>query len=467
MDKKLFKPFLNEQTVGDKYGDHTPLSTEQKLGIAKLLDDEFDLGIKDLPLLEGKGWIAPLRDAVPENFCIYPFTHLQLDPDGRVRPCCKYKLGDPNWQQNVPKMPETNIDDLWNQPELQELRSSFLRNEKPSGCKACWDEEKAGMKSMRTMFNQAGKEYPDTTFFQFVPRQTPKSLDLKLSNLCNLKCRICNGFLSSQWIKEQKDLNISDKNVISLYTSNSREKFSANPDNAVIMKEWAKNIDHLEFYGGEPLMQQEHDDILNIFCEYGKPGNTRLYYNTNATICEEKFFELWKQFEEVTISLSVDDVGDRFEYERKNAKWNEVQKNIGMFKEYGIKHGVKLNLQIYITVGIFNVIYLQEIIDTLKVYDLPLVFNMVHYPHHFSLVNFPDEAKKTIEESLKKINTEGVKFLDWSPTIDNIIHYMNDRPYEESQFIRFWQSINMHDGYRNESFEKTFPELYNILKSKE
>lgn len=467
MDKKIFKEFVNEQVVDNKYGDHTTLTDEQRLGISTILDDKFNLNLKKYHrlYLKDEDCFEKLKEAVPENFCIYPFTHLQLDPDGRVRPCCKYKVGDSSWQDKVPKMPELNIEQLWNQPELQELRSAFLRNEKPSGCKACWDEEKAGMQSMRKLFNDGGKEYPETTFFQFVPRQVPKSLDLKLSNICNLKCRICNAFLSSQWIKEYKDLKLADKETIELYVDNSKEKFSANVDNTAIMKQWAKNIDHLEFYGGEPLLQQEHDDILNIFCEYGQPKNTRIFYNTNGTVCEEKFFKLWKNFDEVLINISVDDIEKRFEYQRKNAKWLQVKTNINLFKEYKEKYNVNLKLQLYVTIGIFNILYLEEILNELRKFDIPLVFNVVHYPHHFTLVNFPNNVKNEIKNKLENINVDGIEFLSWSPTVDNLIRYMFDREMNPEEYRKFWEYIEMHDNYRNESFSDTFPKLFELLRN--
>jgi hypothetical protein len=59
-----------------------------------------------------------------------------------------------------------------------------------------------------------------------------------------------------------------------------------------------------------------------------------LYYNTNGTICDEEFFKLWAPFKEVTINFSIDDIGSRFEYQRKNAKWTEVQANIVKYKEF-------------------------------------------------------------------------------------------------------------------------------------
>ena len=456
MDKRILKPYLGKETLTDN-GNTESLSIDNKMSIIKILNKDYDLNIESYRY-------ADLKKSVPTNFCLYPFIHLNIDPDGRGRPCCKYKVGDASWQQDVPKLSDVNIDDIWNQAELQELRSQFLKNEKPSGCKACWDEEEAGIPSMRKLYENGGHSHPEATFFKHVPRLYPKSLDLKLSNLCNLKCRICTPFLSSQWIKEHKDLNISDANSLKIYTNNSKEKLSENIENFEILTEWARDINHLEFYGGEPLLQQEHDRVLDIIYQHGRPNITELFYNTNGTICEEKFFKIWKNFKEVTISLSVDDIGNRFEYQRKNAKWQEVKNNIDLFKTYKAQYGVNLHLQLYITVGIYNVFYLQEILEELKKFDLPVVFNMVHYPHHFSLVNLPNSVKPIIENVLQSIDTTSIRFLDWSPAIDNLIRYMNDRNYDSIEFNKFWELTELHDTYRKESFKNTFPELYTLLK---
>ena len=456
MDKRILKPYLGKETLTDN-GNTESLSIDNKMSIIKILNKDYDLNIESYRY-------ADLKKSVPTNFCLYPFIHLNIDPDGRGRPCCKYKVGDASWQQDVPKLSDVNIDDIWNQAELQELRSQFLKNEKPSGCKACWDEEEAGIPSMRKLYENGGHSHPEATFFSHIPRKSPKNLDLKLSNICNLKCRICTPFLSSQWIKEHKDLNISDANSLKIYTNNSKEKLSENIENFEILTEWARDINHLEFYGGEPLLQQEHDRVLDIIYQHGRPNITELFYNTNGTICEEKFFKIWKNFKEVTISLSVDDIGNRFEYQRKNAKWQEVKNNIDLFKTYKAQYGVNLHLQLYITVGIYNVFYLQEILEELKKFDLPVVFNMVHYPHHFSLVNLPNSVKPIIENVLQSIDTTSIRFLDWSPTIDNLIRYMNDRNYDSIEFNKFWELTELHDTYRKESFKNTFPELYTLLK---
>lgn len=455
MDKKQFDDVIN-------INDH-----KKRVEVARKLDDEYNLGIISIwnktPVWEEQ--VELLRETVPKNFCVYPFIHLQIDPDGRARPCCKYKVGDGTWQLDVPKLPDVNIDELWHQPELNELRSQFIRNEKPSGCNACWSEEAAGIKSMRLIYEDGGKMYPETTFYSHIPRISPRSVDLKLSNLCNLKCRICTPFLSSQWIKEHKELGISDADAHALYNNNAKEKLFKDPVNADILKKWAANIDHLEFYGGEPLVQQEHEQVLSIINDYGNPSLTKLWYNTNTTICDEKFFKLWKNFNAVTINLSIDDIAERFEYERMNAKWTETLANIHNFKRLGIEHNVNLSLQIYVTIGFLNVWYLKELIEFIKDnINLPVVFNMVHYPHHYSIVNMPESVKPIVADKLKSIDFTGVTMLEWSPTVDNVIKFMNDRQCNSDELQKFFTTTQMHDEYRNQNFKNTFLELYNILQ---
>ncbi len=435
--------------------------------IAKLLDMDYDLNLRDVinkysdtEHLDSE-YTEELRNQVPDNFCLYPFTHFQLDPDGRARPCCKYRVGE-GWKADAPKLPEVNIGRLWNQEDFKELRAQFLKNEKPSGCKACWDEEAAGITSMRLTRENGGKQHPYATFFRHIPKVSPKTLDFKLSNLCNLKCRICTPFLSSQWIKEIKDLEIRDMGDVNSFTRNSKEKFLADPKNVEILKQWAPTLDFLEFYGGEPLMQQEHDTILDIVYNHGNPQKTGLYYNTNSTICKEVLFERWSRFKEIIINFSIDDIGPRFEYERKNAKWEETLHNIKMFKEYAIKHKVNINLRVYTTVSILNIYYLKELFAEIKKIDLQIVLNMVHYPHHYAITIVPDEVKDVFKEKLLSINTEGILHRD-SPTIQNLINFMYGDAPNSTLLQTFFEKTQMHDEYRNESFKDTFPEVHTLL----
>lgn len=439
--------------------------------VAKILDADYGFTLEEaintIPhTLEGDAYgeeyTRRLLDQVPDNFCLYPFSHFQLDPDGRGRPCCKYRIGDSTWQNSVPKLPDVNIGDLWEQVDVQKLRSQFLNNERPSGCKACWDEEDAGILSMRLQRERGGKESPHSTFFDYIPTLYPKTLDFKLSNLCNLKCRICTPFLSSQWIKEATDLKIIDIHTKELHIANSKEKFSADPANQEILKLWSSNIHYLEFYGGEPLMQQEHNDILGIVKEFGDTSQIGLYYNTNSTICNEDLFKVWANFKEVIINFSIDDLDKRFEYQRKNAKWIETLSIIENYKELSKKYNVNMVFRIYTTVGILNVFYLKEFFEYINSFDMKVVLNLVHYPPHYSIINLPPEVKDIVKHKLLEIKSTSID--NYSASIDNIINYMYGQEFNPSELKEFFRRTKMHDTYRNESFNETFPELYNLLK---
>jgi len=462
------KKFIEISKVYSKDYDGIPAEDHRVWYIAEYLDKEFGFKLHEIinnaasSPEHSNRYTEDLKAQVPDNFCLYPFTHFQLDPDGRARPCCKYKVGDPTWQQYVPKLPDVNIQELWEQEEFQKLRDQFLRNERPSGCKACWDEEAAGITSMRLQREHGGKKHPYATFYHHIPRAYPKTLDFKFSNLCNLKCRICTPFLSSQWIKEIKDLNVLDMGSVESFTNNSKEKFIGNSENIEILKLWAKGVEFLEFYGGEPLMQQEHDNVLEIMHSHGNPKNTGLYYNTNGTILKEKFFELWKLFKSVTINFSIDDCGERFEYQRKNAKWNEVLHNIKMYQEYGLKHGVNLDLRIYCTVGVLNVYYLPDFFNEIKDLGVSVTLNMVHYPHHYAITILPIEVKNIIRSRLESIT--GTIVRNDSLQIDNIIKFMYNTDTNQDLLKTFFEKTEIHDQYRNEQYSKIFPEFYEIIK---
>jgi len=267
-------------------------------------------------------------------------------------------------------------------------------------------------------------------------------------------------------MKEIIDLEVNDMGDVKTFTRNSREKFSENPSNEEILKLWAPTIDYLEFYGGEPLMQQEHDKILRIVNEHGKPENTGLYYNTNGTICDEEFFKLWAPFREVIMNFSIDDIGPRFEYQRKNAKWDEALSNIKQYKELATKYNVNMTLRFYTTVGILNVYYLKDFFEFIKEYDMKVLLNLVHYPHHYSIVNLPNETKDVIKEKLLSVDVNGL-LAEWSPNIDNIINFMYGAECNMELLKTFFHKTQIHDEYRNELFRETFPELYELLKQYE
>jgi MoaA/NifB/PqqE/SkfB family radical SAM enzyme len=210
-------------------------------------------------------------------------------------------------------------------------------------------------------------------------------------------------------------------------------------------------------------MQQEHERILSIMAESGAE-NIVLFYNTNGTIYEEKFFDLWKKFKTVRINFSIDDVEDRFEYQRKNAKWDEVLANIEKYMTLG-KQTSKFEFSIYCTVSTFNVFYIKEFVEKLAHLNIDFWFNIVHFPNHFSIKELPLNVKTKIKEKINTIDLSNVKIHRDSISINDVVNFMMDTQDLSESFLKGLDKIKLHDEYRKESFKDIFPELFDLYNS--
>ena len=491
------------------------LRTKNRSDIEKITEENKRWRGKKFPRPNLKpGALEPLfRDNVPEHFCLFPFTQMNIDPDGRARPCCKWEVGNV-WDYNNGSLEDKNIQELFDQPYIESIRKEFLRGGKPKACKACWDEEDSGLESIRYMYQWGGKQRPSATWFQHITSPTPVGLDLKLSSICNNKCRICSPFLSSKWLQEHEDLGLVDGDVLKGYRLNAKEKFITNPENIKILKHWAPRIQGIDFFGGEPLLQAEHNLILKIIAETGHADNITLYYNTNGSVYDEEICKHWESFGHVNLNYSVDDIGKRFDYERYPAKYDDVMNNVSKYYEYVFpneeirkkiitnkkyfhrfysspeqeypspdimkERGMRVAMinRFYITVGFFNIFYLDEILRELTTrFNMEVQFNPVHFPHHYAPHILPEKMKKVIIERLREksfveeMENQYIKCAPGGSTvnqeIEHLITFMNSSKENPDLIKHALKTIRIHDDYRKESFEEVFPEIWKFLREYE
>ena len=76
----------------------------------------------------------------------------------------------------------------------------MLNNEAVDGCSNCYDIDRAGGYSYRQRFNSefSHVDIPPSN------KHTLKAMDIKLSNVCNQACVICNPYASSMVYQEMK-----------------------------------------------------------------------------------------------------------------------------------------------------------------------------------------------------------------------------------------------------------------------
>ena len=192
------------------------------------------------------------------NKCILPWISIETTPMGTTRPCCLAKHEIPGID-----LKKHTLEDAFRSEYMDNMRRAFSQGTKPGQCESCWIEEDAGKKSKREYmlekFRHIEVDYNNTK------GESLQFLDLKLGNICNLKCRICGTWSSSKWGQEELDYynpelsgnsQIKDWLKAGQWPRTSR-KFWDNMD------ELLPQIKYFEFTGGEPFLIKQHfEDFL-------------------------------------------------------------------------------------------------------------------------------------------------------------------------------------------------------------
>jgi len=394
-----------------------------------------------------------------KTFCILPWISLEASPVGTVRPCC---LADDELVDdagNKFSLLSADFAGIQNSSSMTKLREQFLAGEKPQTCRKCWNEERSGRTSKRMhTLDRLKHTLSDTEWT--VDAKPLMFLDLKLGNICNLKCRICGSWSSSQYASEEISfLPREEQKKSHAYTMLRAGAWPK--ENAQFWQEidnHLNNIRYIEFTGGEPFMIEQHFDMLQGMIDRGIAHQVEIHYNTNGTQWPDRGPEIWSHFKTVEIAFSIDDLGPRFEYQRSNAIWSEVEQNLGRFRQLRSEHA-NIRLQCCSTVNVFNVRYLDQLAQWIVQQGFDYVYwNIMHDAWYFSIATLPDTAKAELSVFLK---TCGVP-EEHAKEFGRISDFMNGGASTDGMMTRM--KIRDLDRKRNQDFAQVAPEMAVLLE---
>jgi MoaA/NifB/PqqE/SkfB family radical SAM enzyme len=285
-------------------------------------------------------------------------------------------------------------------------------------------------------------------------------LDLKLGNICNLKCRICGSWSSSTFATEELQFLEPGEDRKQNHHYQMLRQGAWPRENPTFWNEIdqvSDQIRYIEFTGGEPFMIREHFDMLQGLIDRGIAHNIEIHYNTNGTQYPENAEDIWQYFKHVEIAFSIDDVGARFEYQRSNAVWSEVCANIERFR--GMRErNLNMTMQVCCTVNVFNVLYLEDVARWINTQDFDFVYwNMMHDAYYFSIATLPEQSKLAIAERLTnaQVNEHTRK------EFDQIIDFMNAGTSLDGNILRM--KVQDLDCKRNQNLAVVEPEFATLI----
>jgi len=388
------------------------------------------------------------------NFCAMPFVHMAIEANGGVRPCCMADPLDTQIQKN-------SIGELQHDQQRIQMQQQFIENKQFPNCSICWKDKSEF--SPRITFSTSVPAIEFT--YQIMQGATPKNeltwLEIKPGNRCNLKCRICGVHNSSSWAKDNYKVQGTTKPYKQTETYQWQKQCEwVDEDDQWLDVSGLEKIKHIHVMGGEPFMITRQFEFLQRFADTYDVSDVQLWYNTNGTLAiPEQYTDLLDSMGSVFITVSIDDIEERYNYQRHGVAWEQARYTVNQLFELNTKQNYRVQLDP--TVSIYNVLYLNQFVEYCSEHDWHLPHNQSHYVNNTSFNNIRTlrtDQKQKIIQVLSQCEHSNHSLV--RSTLDFI---QTDQWSEQLEIDRI-DTIKKLDAIRNENLAQTFPELNRILE---
>ena len=315
----------------------------------------------------------------------------------------------------------------------------------PPSCKICTDAEDIGVVSKRINLinqrNQHNTHYDTTPVLQ--------DLNYNCDNICNIKCITCDSSNSSAWIEDEIKMGKRKEFKIK-HTKHNELTFDLD----------LSQLKLIVFNGGEPLMTMDHFKVLDYVISQGKANRVVLNYNTNATFpITDLMRDYWKQFLHVQLQSSIDGTGESFHYTRFPAMWDEVTANLIQYKN---NTSLNFSVSMSVTVGVHNILYIDDILQWANAHNYPLAFN-ANAQGKLNLKNFPPAHKEYLLNYLQTLpdylKIPGNNVADIRVDLIKIVETLVSPENTDTEWIGYLDQL---DVIRNTKWRNSLSRLYQL-----
>jgi organic radical activating enzyme len=275
--------------------------------------------------------------------------------------------------------------------DLREIKQSFLQGVMPTDCQGCqeynWYAQFA---------NQAPTEIDDFTLL---------SLDLRWSNTCQLTCMYCNSGQSSAWASVK-----NESKTIPIVSHRIRDKNSL----IDLIHQHKSTIQRVSLLGGEPLLIKENITLLD---QLPDEIEVNIFTNLNVDLEINAVYQRLIHMPNVYWTISMENVGKKFEFVRRNASWNRQVENIDrLLRQNKSRYTVNFQSQFCV----YSATSITELYDFVQDRDIKINWNWLNGPEPLDFGNFPDRHKSISLEQLGAVQKREHSFA-YKPCVEDLI----------------------------------------------
>lgn len=323
--------------------------------------------------------------------CALLHNHMCVGVDNMWRICCKFK-GQPR-----PYADTVNFDQFKSSSQYKQVVNTMETDWHP-GCSICKDVEEDGRReSLRQYSNR---------MFSF--NEGLESIEISLSNECNLKCRMCGPKYSTKWVDLiDKNHNLLEMQSFDRYDHHvqrkelSFEQLIGNTD--------LSNVKEIKYLGGEPFVSNKINKFFEILDQKSNIENITFHTNSNCTHFPYKQIEFLKRFKHVIITLSIDGYGKLNDYIRDGKQWSTIHSNVIKWRKFR-DDNKNIHLLITPSVQAYNIHDLENLKLFADNNQIKFKLQYVYEPEFFSLNTLPPEYLNQHINDINKVDIEKASF---------------------------------------------------------
>jgi hypothetical protein len=416
-------------------------------------------------------------DINKDTFCSAPWFQLRNDNDGRYKPCCQIVLEKTKYEGKYAyDFTTDSVEDYLNSGYVKYLRQQLTQGNRVPECERCWKKERHGLRSLRHIINNtiAGPDRQDLGWMQIYFNRKQDygndrlvSADIKLSNLCNFSCAMCNPLDSSKiyaiWSANQQHPLVQQTldQKPDLLTQ-CKKVFMTRSNLALLETMLDRDIRFLKILGGEPLIDHNLLDFL-VQVPIAQAKRIHLMFVTNGSVDLASVRHRFSFFKSVSFTLSLEGVGGTQDYVRRGSNWNFIQHNVEKYLGYFDSQ----SLLIQHTLQALTVLGLADLISWCQQKNLALMFGILDGPDYLSL--------QAVPESIKVLALDQLRAMDLScsnPIVNpgeayftprDLISIIEESVYDPEKFQQIREFIAWYDP--SAQYKKILPQWIDHLET--
>ena len=248
--------------------------------------------------------------------CTLPWFEMFVRNTGIARPCC-YFAQSPSLMMT--ESGNLDIVQFWNGTFMQEVRGSWRdRRIAGTGCEDCrllkfdlpvlpylsMPENELSPRQCANL-RQAQDEFRSQ---RSIMRAYPVKYTFEFGHQCNLRCAMCPQFDKVTAPRLDHEALLRQAEILSL-------------------------ADQISLQGGEPFVIPSVLRLIEAFSRIPDFATVRLTFVTNGTLLH-RHLDTLAAFRRVSLSVSLDAVGARYDRIRKGASWQQTSANVLAVRDF-------------------------------------------------------------------------------------------------------------------------------------